>query len=61
MRFVVSSVVVIVDRETGRSKGFGFVEYTTDEAAETALAQMNGRVLPVLPASEFLLKLMFGG
>lgn len=30
------------ERETGRSRGFGFVAFTTDEAAEAALNAMNG-------------------
>ena len=38
----VSSVKIITDRETGRSKGFGFVEMPDDEAAEQALAKLNG-------------------
>lgn len=39
----VESVRVITDRETGRSKGFGFVEMSTDEEAETAISQFNGK------------------
>ena len=38
----VESVVIIRDRETGRSKGFGFVEMTADEDAEAAIAALNG-------------------
>ena len=38
----VESVVIIRDRETGRSKGFGFVEMTSDENAEAAIAALNG-------------------
>jgi len=37
----VVSVAVIIDRETGRSKGFGFVEMATEEAAQQAIAQFN--------------------
>jgi len=33
---------VIFDRETGRSRGFGFVTFADDEAASDALAQLNG-------------------
>lgn len=36
------SVRVITDRETGRSRGFGFVEFEDDSAAEKALQALNG-------------------
>ena len=39
----VESATVIMDRDTGRSKGFGFVEMGTDEEAEKAIAEMNGK------------------
>jgi len=39
----VASVNVITDRYTGRSKGFGFVEMATDDAARAAMAALNGR------------------
>jgi RNA recognition motif-containing protein len=39
----VESVQVIMDRETGRSKGFGFVEMKTDQEAQAAIAGMNGK------------------
>lgn len=38
----VDSAVVIMDRETGRSKGFGFVEMGTEEEASSAITEMNG-------------------
>ncbi len=38
-------VKVITDRETGRSRGFGFVEYTTDSEAAVAVQAMNGQEL----------------
>ena len=38
----VTSVKIIIDRDTGRSKGFGFVEMASDEEAQTAVNQMNG-------------------
>jgi len=38
----VSSVKLINDRETGRSKGFGFVEKPDDEAAQAAISALNG-------------------
>jgi RNA recognition motif-containing protein len=41
----VESAQVIVDRETGRSRGFGFVEMSDDGAAEQAIASMNGQDL----------------
>ncbi len=39
----VQSVQIIQDRETGRSKGFGFVEMSTDEEAQAAIAGLNQR------------------
>ena len=39
----VSSASVIMDRDTGRSKGFGFVEFDDDNAAEEAMNAMNGQ------------------
>jgi len=41
----VESSQVIVDRETNRSRGFGFVEMGSDEAAEAAIKKFNGRDL----------------
>ncbi len=38
----VSSVKLISDRETGRSKGFGFVEMPDDESAQKAITGLNG-------------------
>ena len=38
----VSSAKVMIDRETGRSKGFGFVEMATAEVAQAAIAALNG-------------------
>ena len=37
----VESVKIIKDRETGKSKGFGFVEMPDDEAAKKAIAELN--------------------
>ena len=42
---VVESAVIINDKMTGRSKGFGFVEMATDEEAKAAVAQLNGKEL----------------
>ncbi len=39
---VVKSAKVIIDRETGRSKGFGFIEMETKEAGEKAIAELDG-------------------
>jgi RNA recognition motif-containing protein len=39
----VTSAQVIVDRETGRSKGFGFVEMGSDQEAQAAIAALNGQ------------------
>lgn len=39
----VTSAVVIMDRATGRSKGFGFVEFEDDAAAMAAIDAMNGQ------------------
>lgn len=38
----VDSVKVIVDRDSGRSKGFGFVEMASDNEALTAMESLNG-------------------
>ena len=38
----VSSVKVIMDRETGKSKGFGFIEMPNDEEGAKAIAELNG-------------------
>lgn len=38
-----SSVAVIMDRETGRSRGFGFVEFETEDSARAAQQALDGR------------------
>lgn len=47
---------IVKDRDTGRSKGFGFVEMTNDEDANKAIAALNetdldGRTIVVKPAN----------
>ncbi|MEK6918740.1 MAG: RNA-binding protein [Nanoarchaeota archaeon] len=39
----VSEAMVIMDKFSGRSKGFGFVTLTSDEAAQKAITEMNGK------------------
>lgn len=39
----VESAEVIMDRETGRSKGFGFVEMGADQEAQAAIQALNGK------------------
>ena len=34
---------MITDRDTGRAKGFGFVEFSDDAQAKTAMSALNGR------------------
>ena len=51
----VSSAKVITDRETGKSRGFGFVEMSDDEAAKKAIAELDnatveGRNIRVMEA-----------
>jgi RNA recognition motif-containing protein len=39
----VTSAQIIMDRDTGRSKGFGFVEMGTDQEAQAAISALNGQ------------------
>lgn len=39
----VASAVVITDRDSGRSKGFGFVEMTTEDETKKAIEMFNGK------------------
>jgi RNA recognition motif-containing protein len=59
----IDSVKLITDRDTGRSKGFGFVEMASSDEADNAILQMNGKELdgrpltvnearPMVPRSE---------
>jgi RNA recognition motif-containing protein len=41
----ISEAIVISDRDSGRSRGFGFVTFNDDEAADKAVAALNGTEL----------------
>ena len=41
----VTEVSIITDRDTGRSKGFGFVEMGNEQEARTAIERLNGTLL----------------
>jgi RNA recognition motif-containing protein len=41
----VASVKILTDRETGRSRGFGFVEMPNQSEGESAITQLNGKDL----------------
>jgi len=41
----VTNVAIITDRETGRSRGFGFVEMDNDDEAKAAIEALNGQDL----------------
>jgi len=45
----VESAQVIMDRDTGRSKGFGFVEMGSDQEAQAAVAALNGHEMEGRP------------
>ena len=45
----VESVSVMRDRETGRARGFAFVEMANDEAAQKAISQLHGHALEGRP------------
>jgi cold-inducible RNA-binding protein len=45
----VVSAKVIMDRDTGRSKGFGFVEMSTEEEAQRAVKEVNGKEIAGRP------------
>lgn len=39
----ISSTVIVIDRATNRSKGFGFITFNDDSAAQMAVQEMNGK------------------
>ncbi len=41
----VAEAKIVMDRETGRPRGFAFVEMSSDQEAQNAIAQLNGREL----------------
>jgi len=45
----IAEAKVITDRDTGRSRGFGFVTFASDESAATAISEMNGAELDGRP------------
>ena len=47
----VVSASIITDRDSGRSKGFGFVEMQTDAEAQAAIAKINGRDIDGRPVT----------
>ena len=62
----VSSANVITDRDSGRSRGFGFVEMASKEAADSAISALNGkdhggRQLTVNIAQQRLMKFQISG
>ena len=62
----VSSARVITDRETGRSRGFGFVEMPNEEEGQKAIEELNGaeydsKVIAVSVAREKTERSSFGG
>lgn len=53
----ITDVIVLTDRETGRSRGFGFVEYASEDQAQKAIEahdgeEVDGRALKVNVARE---------
>ena len=59
----VESVTIITDRDTGQSKGFGFLELATQQEAASAITKMNGAEMDgrTLKVSEAMAKAPRGG
>jgi len=45
----VNDVHIVLDRETGRPRGFGFIELSDDSAAQNAMSQMDGEMVDDRP------------
>jgi RNA recognition motif-containing protein len=45
----VKSAEIVIERSSGRSKGFGFVEMASDEGAQNAISTLNGKMLDQRP------------
>jgi len=45
----VTTVKIVMDRDTGRSKGFGFVDMPSDDEAKAAMAALNGKEMDGRP------------
>jgi RNA recognition motif-containing protein len=43
--FGLDSARIIIDRDTGKSKGYGFITYTSSEEAAAAVTAMDGKVI----------------
>jgi cold-inducible RNA-binding protein len=41
----IESINLITDRDTGRPKGFGFIEMSTEQAAQAAISGLNGKMV----------------
>lgn len=54
------TVKIIMDKISKRSKGYAFIEYTTEEAAGAALKEMNGKVHKITVCVAFYLTLPLG-